>query len=618
MKRIAAAALSVVLAMGAAACSDKNPSAPPDETISAPPPGMVVSNVQASPGAVSSIAVSTSLGIGANAVAYVSAAPGTFPGAASAVVRNQARSVGPQSVEVIDGGFDPVAIEAAPGDELLLTVFVAGTGATLVTVKVPPRRLPGVVRTNPSKGRTDVALNVLIAVVFSEPVDRTSVTSSSVALLQDGNAVNGSVQVSANGLTAEFIPDTPLEPQTTYELIISGGIQDLDGDALGQTSSVAFTTWALGTIVVTNATTAQASSDLDPDGYRVTIARQMPSSSDDVRLPAQEPIGVNGQVTIANLPPGGYVLTLSGVSENCTVVGGATHYAIVVGGANAVAFDVVCEPRAQLAGKLAFVSERDGNSEIYTINADGTGLVRLTDNAATDVDPAWSPDGKRIAFVSDRTAGSDIYMMNADGSNVIRLTFGGTNTEPTWSPDGSKIAFSGLRDGQFGIFVMSLDDLGSWRNVGHDSGYQVSPAWSPDGSKIAFTSDWRAYDFLFDVYVANVDGSGITPLLAGPFFWVDGLTFYFQPAWSPDGRRIAVVSCGYPAGSCSPSRIAVANADGSELKTLVTTAGLARPTWSRDGSAIAFSSLGSIRYMSLDGSKSGLISSNGHSPSWGP
>ena len=167
---------------------------------------------------------------------------------------------------------------------------------------------------------------------------------------------------------------------------------------------------------------------------------------------------------------------------------------------------------------LAFVSERDGNSEIYVMNVDGTGLLRLTNDAGRDTDPAWSPDGKRIAFASDRAGSSDIYVMNADGSNLVRRTQTGSSEAPAWSPDGSKIAFSSLRDGQFGIYVMSVD--GDWANptrVGYDRGWNAHPAWSPDGGQIAFVSDWRAFDFLFDVYVMNADGSNITSCSLGRF-----------------------------------------------------------------------------------------------------
>lgn len=275
-------------------------------------------------------------------------------------------------------------------------------------------------------------------------------------------------------------------------------------------------------------------------------------------------------------------------------------------------------------GTLAFVSERDGNSEIYVVNVDGTGLLRLTHDPGLDVDPAWSPDGKRIAFASDRAGSWDIYVMDADGSNVVRRTQSGLNSSPAWSPDGKKIAFSSQRAGQWSVYVMTVD--GDWANptpVGFDRGWNTHPAWSADGERIAFVSDWRAFDFVYDVYVMNADGSRITTLFEGPFFgpW----TYYFQPSWSPDGAKIAVVVCAYAWDDCYPSSsIAIANADGSGLQTLAHTGGYARPTWSPDGGTIAFSSQacraceGELRYASADGSKSGVIVSNGHSPAWRP
>ena len=82
------------------------------------------------------------------------------------------------------------------------------------------------------------------------------------------------------------------------------------------------------------------------------------------------------------------------------------------------------------------------------MNADGSGVARLTDSEATDADPAWSPDGRRIAFASDRDGGSNIYVMNADGSGVARLTDSSAGDYgPAWSPDGRRIAFASERDG---------------------------------------------------------------------------------------------------------------------------------------------------------------------------
>ena len=103
-------------------------------------------------------------------------------------------------------------------------------------------------------------------------------------------------------------------------------------------------------------------------------------------------------------------------------------------------------------GRIAFNSYRDGNSEIYVINADGSGLQRLTSNDDKDTCPAWSPDGTMIAFVSDRDRNHEIYVMRADGSDQRRLTdTPGSEFHPDWSPDGAYIAFRAERDGNVDI-----------------------------------------------------------------------------------------------------------------------------------------------------------------------
>ena len=92
--------------------------------------------------------------------------------------------------------------------------------------------------------------------------------------------------------------------------------------------------------------------------------------------------------------------------------------------------------------KLAFVSRRDGNSEIYVMNADGSGQENLTRQPASDSHPSWSPDGRKIVFVSRRDGNSEIYVMNADGSGLRNVTRTPSNDlDPAWSPDGRAIAF---------------------------------------------------------------------------------------------------------------------------------------------------------------------------------
>jgi Tol biopolymer transport system component len=107
---------------------------------------------------------------------------------------------------------------------------------------------------------------------------------------------------------------------------------------------------------------------------------------------------------------------------------------------------------------IAFHSLRDGNYDIYVMDADGSNEIRLTTDGSADLNPVWSPDGLRIAFVSTRDADYELYVMNADGSDQQRLTeSGGRDEHPTWSPDGSRIAFSSDRDGRRELFVMDAD-----------------------------------------------------------------------------------------------------------------------------------------------------------------
>lgn len=137
--------------------------------------------------------------------------------------------------------------------------------------------------------------------------------------------------------------------------------------------------------------------------------------------------------------------------------------------------------------RVALDTTRDGNTEIYVFNADGSNAVRLTTNPAEDWAPAWSPDGTRIAFTSDRTGIGQIYVMAADGSNVTQLTDLADNIGPCWSPDGSRITFHSWRTDEGEIWSMAADGT-DLRNLGRSastSEFVWDGSWGPDG-RIAF------------------------------------------------------------------------------------------------------------------------------------
>lgn len=236
-------------------------------------------------------------------------------------------------------------------------------------------------------------------------------------------------------------------------------------------------------------------------------------------------------------------------------------------------------------GRIAFTSD----NVIYTINPDGAGLLQLTQtgNGFQDRFPVWSPDGTKIAFGRTTfTAPSQIYVMNADGTNPTRLSNNAfSDRQPSWSPDGTRIAFISARDGNDEIYVMNADGSNQTRLTNNNS-FDWDPAWSPDGTRIAFASTrdfastpGNVNDFL-ELYVMNADGSN--PVRLTNNTKGDG-----QPSWSPDGTKIA-----FTTQRDGLALIYVMNSNGSNQVNLTqsTTLDSADAEWSPDGTTIAFTS----------------------------
>ncbi len=284
--------------------------------------------------------------------------------------------------------------------------------------------------------------------------------------------------------------------------------------------------------------------------------------------------------------------------------------------------------QSEVPRKIAFTFGGSGNTstEIYVINRDGTNQTRLTNNGLDDRFPAWSPDGAQLIFESNREGSTfNIYRMNADGSNQIPITASTApwiNIDPAWSPDGSRIAFVSNRDGvgKADIWTVNTDgndarklttsQLYNTGSINEVYGASTEPAWSPDGTKIAFASR-RDGNFNVDIYVMNADGSLQTRLTTNSGDDRD-------PAWSPDGTKIAFTSI-----RNGRHDIYVMNADGSNQINVTNTEGSneAQPSWSQDD-RIAFVRLDSsgiekIYAMNPDGTNQVLIVSNSGT-SWTP
>jgi Tol biopolymer transport system component len=383
------------------------------------------------------------------------------------------------------------------------------------------------------------------------------------------------------------------------------GVQPLVTSLVGEPVPIQVT----GTIQVNVVTTGD---DPDPDGYVVRAG-----DGDGQR------IGPN-HITTFDVGAGPWAVRLGGLAANCFVEeqsagGDVRHVEVIAGGTAFASFAVTCEAiftgQPLPAGtQLAFV--RHGS--IYLVEADGTVLLQLTEGTS-DTAPAWSPDGRLLAFVRENGESSDIYITNSGGAPIVRRTLEGRNEDPSWSPDGKRIAYASLSNGSMNVFTMSAvdDGAGSTLLVGRP-GWDAQPAWSPDGAGIAYASDWLYYDGASDIYVAAPDGSQITQLTTLTGF-TSPLIQYFQPAWSPDGQRLAVVTCVLAYVTCGGgTTLSVMEADGSELTSLASARGWAGPSWSPDGQILAYSHAGSIRWIRANGLEGGTIIDDGHSPAWRP
>jgi TolB protein len=231
-------------------------------------------------------------------------------------------------------------------------------------------------------------------------------------------------------------------------------------------------------------------------------------------------------------------------------------------------------------GTLAFQSDRGGSWDIYTIEADGSGLKRLTRNPAVDANPAWSPDGRLLAFSSRRTGQGDIYLMDADGGNLRQVTsHPAYEGAPRFSPDGRFVVFEGEREGRAEIFRVELAS-GLVAQLTDSVSRKLGPAYSRDGSMLAFMERtlvrWHVsvLDTRTGATRAVSEGGGGA---CRPAFSPDGLLAYVSTAESPKADLWFREMAGAREGRAwrFPTRHDAHNYD---------------PAFSPDGTTLAFSS----------------------------
>jgi len=267
------------------------------------------------------------------------------------------------------------------------------------------------------------------------------------------------------------------------------------------------------------------------------------------------------------------------------------------------------------------------SGDIFVMPPIGLPQVQLTTARPDDAQSAWSPDGRRIAFKSRRNGNNELYVMNADGSGQTRLTnsFNVSEGQPAWSPDGTRLLYRKTPDNPItqnaDIWQIDVNPAApNPRPVLVRTGDERYPSYSPDGTKIVFRGDQDLIDHSGDeeLYVMNADGTDIVQLTHND-------VFDSAPAFSPDGTKIAFESA-RDSGDPLALDIYVMNADGTDVRRLTTDpAHDEGPIFSPDGTKIAFASLRSgqedIWVMNADGSGQRQLTDDparDESPDWQP
>ncbi len=228
--------------------------------------------------------------------------------------------------------------------------------------------------------------------------------------------------------------------------------------------------------------------------------------------------------------------------------------------------------------QIAYTIYQNQQSDLYTIDVDGSTPIKLADNAGQ---PKWSPDGKRIVYTSYDSNTGTINLVDVSSRAITKLS---TGFSPNWSPDGKQLLY--VADD--GLFIANADGSTPGKMIVDRALRVWDAAWSPDGKRIALASQGKT-DNSSILSIINSDGSGLNKISES--------TDEVSLSWSPDGSQLIFVG---DCGEQSHGNICIVNADGTNPRSLLHSRSAVQPIWSPDGKQILFTN-GNLYLMNADG-----------------